>query len=496
MTTYYVDVINGNDGATGTTKGEAWQTIAKVNASIFIAGDFILFKRGETWTAETLTISWSGSAANFIQFGAYGSGDKPIIDGNNAVNNCIWCAGCSYIRFENIHVRRGIILGFGIGETGGGNPSHHIDLVDCEADGCGDDNVSFENRVHDCTITNLLSYNPIGGAPEAAVTCLEIADECYNITVDGAELYGSPQDGISIHAHAGEELPYNIVLQNIESYNNTRYGADIVGLNGSLSPSSPDIQFIECSFYDNSNVNVNVTQQGMGPMPSNLTFDQCLISGSPIGYYQVSIRGNSHKITRCIIIGVQRGLIINNATDLECYNNTVYLPSGAAFPPIVIYGSDNSGSIFRNNIFSVDVTGISCIQVFDGAHVGLDIDYNLYYTPDGPNAMRWNWRGSSYTWSDWKSNSGQDANSPIPANPVFINAADDNFYLSCDSPAIDAGIDVGFDYSGDAPDCGVFEYEYLPIGTYRVWKPDGKPEQERISWGRFAVWLDVPRCPE
>jgi hypothetical protein len=32
------------------------------------------------------------------------------------------------------------------------------------------------------------------------------------------------------------------------------------------------------------------------------------------------------------------------------------------------------------------------------------------------------------------------------------------YYLNTDSPAIDAGIDVGYPYSGTAPDIGAFEF--------------------------------------
>jgi hypothetical protein len=77
--TYYVDVTNGRDINNGLSPESAWKTIAKVNASRFNPGDQVLFKRGETWR-EQLTVPSSGSAGLPITFGAYGSGNKPIID--------------------------------------------------------------------------------------------------------------------------------------------------------------------------------------------------------------------------------------------------------------------------------------------------------------------------------------------------------------------------------------------------------------------------------
>jgi len=80
--TYYVDFTTGLDSDTGLTEALAWKTIAKVNATTFYGGDNIDFKRGETWR-ERLLVPSSGSAGLPITFGAYGTGEKPIINGSN-----------------------------------------------------------------------------------------------------------------------------------------------------------------------------------------------------------------------------------------------------------------------------------------------------------------------------------------------------------------------------------------------------------------------------
>jgi hypothetical protein len=78
-TNYYVDATGGDDDNSGTTTVAPWETIAKVNSSSFSPGDSILFKRGETWE-EVLIVPSSGSAGGGdITFGAYDSGDDPII---------------------------------------------------------------------------------------------------------------------------------------------------------------------------------------------------------------------------------------------------------------------------------------------------------------------------------------------------------------------------------------------------------------------------------
>ena len=77
QTTYYVSP-SGSDGSSGTSSSSAWRTVAKVNASSFNPGDRILFERAGTWR-ETLIPRSSGSAGSPIEFGAYGTGGRPIL---------------------------------------------------------------------------------------------------------------------------------------------------------------------------------------------------------------------------------------------------------------------------------------------------------------------------------------------------------------------------------------------------------------------------------
>jgi len=85
VTTYYVDYTGGSDSYDGThetfTSGDdgPWKTINKVNNSTFVAGDNILFKRGEVWRSELLHLTDDGSSGSPITVDAYGIGARPII---------------------------------------------------------------------------------------------------------------------------------------------------------------------------------------------------------------------------------------------------------------------------------------------------------------------------------------------------------------------------------------------------------------------------------
>ena len=80
-TNYYVSSSTGNDSNTGTSESSPWKTLTKVNSITPKAGDQILFKRGDDWTG-TITVKASGTSGSPIVYGAYGSGEKPVIYGS------------------------------------------------------------------------------------------------------------------------------------------------------------------------------------------------------------------------------------------------------------------------------------------------------------------------------------------------------------------------------------------------------------------------------
>ena len=85
--TYYVSSSGGSDANTAAqaqNQATPWQTLAKVNAQTFAAGDNILFKRGDSWEGG-ITVPSSGSSGSPIAYGAYGTGENPRIKGTVAI---------------------------------------------------------------------------------------------------------------------------------------------------------------------------------------------------------------------------------------------------------------------------------------------------------------------------------------------------------------------------------------------------------------------------
>ena len=83
--TYYVDP-SGSDASNGLTPATAWRTIAKVNATTLSPGQSVGFKSGGLWR-DILIPNNSGTAGSPITYGAYGTGEKPVISGANLKNS-------------------------------------------------------------------------------------------------------------------------------------------------------------------------------------------------------------------------------------------------------------------------------------------------------------------------------------------------------------------------------------------------------------------------
>ncbi|MDZ4045444.1 MAG: right-handed parallel beta-helix repeat-containing protein [Rhodoglobus sp.] len=103
-TAYYVDAVSGSDSNAGTSPGAAWQSLAKVNATTFSAGDQILFHTDQSWAGQ-LWPKGSGAAGNPIVISSYGNGDRPLIDGSSMQRGAtVYLKNQSYWTVEGLEV--------------------------------------------------------------------------------------------------------------------------------------------------------------------------------------------------------------------------------------------------------------------------------------------------------------------------------------------------------------------------------------------------------
>lgn len=109
--TYYVDATLGNNTNNGTSTTTPWQTLTKVNGTTFSPGDTILFKKGETF-AGNIVVGQSGTNGNPITFGAYGEGNRPIINATGNNHGVSISTNKSYIAVQGLDVRNATLNQF------------------------------------------------------------------------------------------------------------------------------------------------------------------------------------------------------------------------------------------------------------------------------------------------------------------------------------------------------------------------------------------------
>lgn len=442
---YYVDATLGNDANTGTNAGDPWQTIGKINGYTFERNDEIYLKRGETWVGTSLVAPRSNLA-----FKAYGTGVRPIIDGNDLVD-CVTAANKSDLLYKDIEATQGFDFGFAF------NTCSSVVVINCDAHDCGNDNLLFDT-CDQCEVRGgkfYAAYRRVAG-PE--LSGIEMTDGSDNIVIDGVECYGQIDGGhgIVINSHVATRYPTNITIKNSYCHNNA--GAGIRGLKQDATADSNRNIVIE-----NNRLNSNTLD---GIWLSTTTAEY--INGFIIRDNEIDENARRALFLIADGLSIYRNLItstvnttliyMSDCREMEFYNNTMYVTFVGNSPFMSLAGARTQNFEVLNNILFADNTGPYLIQVAAATGVvGMDIDYNLYRPSGALN--RWLWLGVVKNWASWLTDSGQDANSPVPADPTFVNPGAGDFTLQAGSPAIDAGIDVGLPYLGTAPDCGYAERE-------------------------------------
>ncbi len=172
------------------------------------------------------------------------------------------------------------------------------------------------------------------------------------------------------------------------------------------------------------------------------------------------------------------------ANNISVFNNVITNGSAPANSPlkhaaIFVSRFDNAGLKIKNNIVYGN-DGYS-IYVDTGQYAnfnGYDFDNNLYELDSIVDKL--NWKNTPYsTIEGWSlaaySTDGLllDSNS-ISSDPLFVDVSQNDFHLTTDSLAINAGVNVGLnaDRDGNAiignPDIGVYEFQDVDGDGYEV----------------------------
>ena len=398
-TNYYVDATNGNDNNSGLSPASAWRTINKINNFNFSNGDVISFKRGETFTGYTLQPPISN-----LTFNAYGTGAKPVIDGQGSRAAVKSNGQRDNLTFEFIKFYNGN-SGQALFDVNGWT---HVTIDSCifDANHSSDTGMGAWTESNYLTIKRSLFEN--AGKEHGLYTG---GDD--NVLVEHCSFLNNVIAGwhMNQHNHSGV---FSTMKNVIGRYNYfAGNGFDAIG----------DQACENSSFYYN-------------------VFD---ISGSDIG---IALSWNNDN-----------SVVPNHNT---YYNNT-FVSTNSSSIPIYFYNSSSIDyNVFENNIFMMPSNTATFVYQQSGAGTHNSFDYNIYY--NGGSSAHWVMNGSTITgFSAWQT-SGQDPNGNY-TNPLMKDYQNGDYSLTSNSPAINAGTNVGLsaDYIGDPivgnPDLGAYEYQ-------------------------------------
>lgn len=180
-TDYYVDSVAGKDANSGTSPASAWQSLQKVDSTIFHPGDSIHFKAGSAWQGQ-LWPRGSGSPNHPIVIDKYGGGTLPAINGSGLAEDAVLLKNQQYWEIRNLEItntgaspalRRGVHV---VAENSG--DLHHIYLQNLTVH---DVNGSFQDKVN-----GGIHYSSIGNSVPSRFIDLRIEDNrIYHVDRSG-----------------------------------------------------------------------------------------------------------------------------------------------------------------------------------------------------------------------------------------------------------------------------------------------------------------------
>lgn len=474
MTTYHVK-NGGDDSKDGLSDANAWETATKVSDEIgngrFNPGDFIGFKRGDSWTFGYNDYiefdGCSGTIRNHIALGAYGVGPRPVFDGDNGTNvvsGIIYKPGSgdgNYwtlrdIEFQNVDNRYAVALWM----------AHHWWLWNCYFH-------DFDNTVGDPT------------RPGSGITIRNQSEYCWVDNCTFETIYG---EAIYIGWASNEDRTRRIVMKNCVLDDCRRDGIDLKPYTGEC--------FIFNTIINNCGQDDSEADEAVNLGGRYHKMYQCRITGSggsfdtehrhgiSVGHYHGSFPWSGHYITveRCLIEGhdssgnpSEGGAVHLNGSHNRLINNVI------ASSNIGIRGFSASagGHEIKNNVF-YDIDEYP-VKLYD-AQGRFDFDHNDY--GDGSSGV-WYESGASRDFS-YVQGLGQETNGITDA-PDFAEI--DHYTLNPTSPCVDEGDSSETVYTWEdkygesgAVDMGWQEYDFdLPHRAFDCFFDEGASLDERFT---------------
>jgi hypothetical protein len=405
QTTYYI-AATGLDSNPGTID-KPWLTIGKGTGANLLPGDKVLFKGGDGFSGA-MKIYWkTGTLANPITFGSYGTG-------NATINGSIEFWDSKGVKIENLTLKG----------TGGTGITIYTDKTLC-------DNLFFDHL-------DISGYTSMGfdieggtaGTKNIRITNCNIHNNA-NATFSGGS---SNQDLYIGYCHIHDNSNNGIMLSSI---NRGVFEYNVCHNNGDVGMWVFNSDYIVMQ-YNESYANIGGTSDGDGFDIDGGTYNSLIQynyshdnQGAGLALYQdgngISKPGFSNNTIRYNIsendgrnlnyggISIWNGSTVAMA-DNYIYNNTVYIKEDVHnwSSAIKIFMTGTGGAVrtyIFNNIF---ITNNNRLLVDASYTSGITFQNNIYWSVN--NNPRINWGGTEYNSLDaWRNATGQEK---INGNPV------------------------------------------------------------------------------
>ena len=446
-TTYYIDAINGNDSNNGTSAATAWKTLTKLSAQQFSAGDQLLFKAGCAW-AGNLTLAGSGASGSPIIVDMYGTGNKPVINGNGSTNGAVAVLlnNVSYWEVNNLEVTNNAptlpnaVTGIKINNSGSAGTTHiyikncYVHDVTSTAYGTTNYNKGTGGIIFTGFINNVLVQGCHVANCQIEGIRTSSATQASNVIFDSNLIENIYGDGIVLNGVTGNSRITNNVVRNAcitnaanyagiwtyNSYQTTIANNEVYGLTGGNIDGEAfdaDINTVGDIFeYNYSHDNARGFMLFM-PNSQNI-----------IVRYNLSVND--------VASGFKLFNYTATGTNNQIYNNTFYLTNNISY----IFETNFVGT-FSNNIIS-SIGAVTAFSQNVMSSTGRFINNCIY--PSNV-ILASNWNGCVHT-------------GDIFADPTFVSttpygigsATANGFALQSGSPCIQAGATItgngGYDF--------------------------------------------------
>ena len=439
-TTYYVS-STGRDSNSGTSMSSPWKTLSKINNTRFSAGDKIKFHSGDTFRGYLL-IQGSGAPGKEITITSYGTGDKPKILGSLDISGSEkWTNHSGNIWKTTIKVSTSEINDIGNIIL---NKEESCGIRKTEPGNCTSQGNWYFNATDDL-VYMYSAYNPgsyynhIEAGGVYSENILSIVNRNY-ITIDGLDVRYSANNGIFLRNTS------NIKIQNCDvSFIGGMYYGPPYRMGNGIQMWADNSNIIVRYNYIHDIYDAGISPQGSGTLTQrNINmyynvFKNCYYTYELFCKTNITLKNIRFYNNTCLYAGTTWS--VNQRPDSS---NARHVRSWEE-------GANITGLEIKNNIF-YSATQTAYAFYYSSA---FDIDYNLYHVKSIGFIFDTNYNSLQ----SWQSALSDDYHS-LSGDPLF----NPDYSLRGTSPAIDAGVNLGFtrDFAGNkvgsSPDIGAYEY--------------------------------------